>query len=78
MKLKLREPQKTVDYFGISIVVPMDSVAVSSDADGVVTAHFDAPWPEFGFGSWESHDSAEVAAVRTGGEFNWRRSLMIL
>jgi hypothetical protein len=53
--------QRTVNFFGIPLVVPINTKYLSADIDGMVTAHSDGPWwePEY-YEGWEIGYMAHV------------------
>jgi len=73
-RLELERPQRSVEYFGLSIFVPIETEYLSTDPDGCVMAHSLEPWKEPDF--YEGHELGYVAKVVVTDGFDWRKSLV--
>lgn len=74
MNLKLKKPQRVVDYFGISLVVPEDMRFLATDVMGCITAHNEEPWLEPGF--YEGYEVGDVGFVELPNGFDFTKSLV--
>lgn len=73
-KIELKQPQRTVEYFGLQLIVPFDTGYLSTNIVGLVYAHSDEPWTEPGF--WEGYELGEIAEIILPNDLEWDDTLV--
>lgn len=75
--IAVRDKQHTTQYFGLTLEIPRNTVAVATDANGAVFAYTDKPQADTMFPEWVGVEYKRLGTIDLDGT-DWKDTLVLV